>query len=61
MGTSLYGITGIDIRTFDCFKDDLLDLRRFLNKYDGNIIEIQTVAMFQGVTRYIVIYKAKED
>ena len=58
---SLFGITGIDVKVFDCFHDDLDELRSFLGDHDGNIIDIQTVAMYQGVTRYVVIYKAKEN
>ncbi len=61
MRANLFGITGISVKTFDCFQNQLEDLHQFLEEYDGNIIDIQTVAMFQGVTRYVVIYKATSN
>lgn len=59
--SKLYGITNIAVKTFDIFRDETEGLNEFLAEYNGNIIEIQTVAMFQGVTRYVVIYRFAED
>lgn len=55
---NLYGITGIQVEAIDCTKNHLEELNEFLEEHDGDILEIQTVAMLYGVTRYVVIYKA---
>lgn len=58
--TTFYGITGIQMKVIDVHGTDAMDVNLFLEEYDGNIIAIQTEQMLYGVTRYVIIYKAKE-
>ena len=53
----MFGIHGIMVKVIDCKDDDVKDLNQFLDEYDGNIIDIKTVPMLYGITRYVVIYK----
>lgn len=50
----------IQVKVIDCFQDKVEELNDFLMEYSGNIVDIKPVQMFQGWTRYIVIYKAIE-
>jgi hypothetical protein len=56
----MYGITGIQMKVIDVHGTDAMDVNLFLEEYDGNIIDIRTEQMLYGVTRYVIIYKAKE-
>lgn len=58
---SIYGITGIQVEAIDVQGTDMTEVNLFLEEYDGNIISIQPNQMLYGVTRYIIVYKAKED
>ena len=58
---NLYGLTNIMVKVIDCKGDDVGELNKFLDEYNGNVVEIQTVGMLYGITRYVVIYKAMED
>lgn len=62
--TNMFGITGIQVKIIDIYKNDMsgeTDLNLFLDEYDGNIIDIRTEQMMYGVTRFAIIYKAKEN
>lgn len=54
---NLYGLTNLLVKVIDCKGDNVEELNRFLYEYNGSIVEIQTVAMMDGLTRYVVIYK----
>lgn len=56
---NVFGITNLQIKTFDAFQDELTEINKFLTKHNGDIVDIQTVAMLYGKTRYIIIYKEK--
>lgn len=58
MKGSMYGITGIQVKAFMVNQNDLTEVNKFLSEYDGNIIDIQFIPMFQGCSRCIVTYKA---
>lgn len=58
---NLYGITGLWVKVIDCKGDEVGELNRFLDEYNGNIVEIQTVPMAYGITRYVVIHKAFDE
>ena len=62
--TNMFGITGIQVKIIDIYKNDMsgeTDLNLFLDEYNGNIIDIRTEQMMYGVTRFAIIYKAKEN
>lgn len=64
--TNMFGVTGIQVKIIDIYKNDMdgnniTDLNLFLEEYDGNIIDIRTEQMVYGVTRFAIIYKAKEN
>lgn len=58
---NMYGITGIRARAFEVNKNSTEEVNRFLKEYDGNIIDIQIIPMFQRVSRWIILYKAVEE
>ena len=58
---NIFGITGIRTKAFEVNKNDTSEVNAFLNEYDGNIIDIQIIPLFQGYSRWMVIYKAVED
>lgn len=57
----MLGIKGIQIKTFDLKCDEINIVNDFLMEYDGSIIDIQVAQMLYGVTRYVIVYKAKEE
>ena len=57
---SMYGITGIQTKAILVDKNDLTEVNEFLDEYDGNIINIQFIPMFQGLSRCIITYKARD-
>lgn len=57
----MLGIKGIQIKTFDLKHDEINIVNDFLMEYDGSIIDIQVAQMLYGVTRYVIVYKAKEE
>lgn len=56
----LYGLTGLRIRAFEVQHEDTDEVNKFLEEYDGNIVDIDAVPMALGVTKIIVTYKAVE-
>ena len=57
----MLGIKGIQVKVIDCDHTRVDELNSFLREYDGFIIDIKTVEMLYGRTRYVVIYKEFED
>lgn len=55
---SMYGILGIQTKAIEVNQNDLTEVNEFLSEYDGNIINIQFIPMFQGFSRCIITYKA---
>ena len=49
------------VKVIDCEGDDVGELNKFLDEYNGNVVEIQAQQMMYGITRYIVIFKAIYD
>ena len=58
---NVYGITGIQVKAIEVNQNDLTEVNDFLLEYDGNIIDIQFIPMFHGVSRCIITYKVFED
>ena len=58
---NLYGLTNLMVKVIDCEGDDVGELNKFLDEYNGNVVEIQAQQMMYGITRYIVIFKAIYD
>lgn len=57
----MYGITGIQVKAIETDHNDMTEVNRFLDEYDGNIIEIQTIPLLYGKARFVIVYKAKGD
>lgn len=57
---NVFGITGIRVKAIEVEKNDLTKVNDFLGEYDGNIIDIQVIPMFQGFSRFVITYKAIE-
>lgn len=57
----MFGIKGIQVKTFDVQNKQPDEVNEFLTEYDGNIIDIRTEQLMYGVTRYIIIYRAVES
>lgn len=53
---NMYGITNIKIEAIEVARDGEDEVNEFLAKHNGNIIDIKTVPMFQGWTKYVVVY-----
>ena len=53
---NIYGITNIRVKAIEVEKNDLTEVNEFLEKHDGNIIDIQIIPMFHGVSRFIITY-----
>lgn len=58
---NIYGITDIRVKTIEVNKNNVSEVNEFLAEYDGDIIDIQTVPMFQGYWRAIIVYHEKEN
>lgn len=60
---NIYGLTGIRVKVISQPMADLLakEVNRFLEEYDGNIIDIQTLPPMHDSVQYIIFYKAIED
>ena len=58
---NVYGITGMQVKIIETEHDDTEKLNEFLAKYDGNIIDIQTIGMMYGVCKFIITYKAFDE
>lgn len=58
---NIYGITNIRAKAFEVNKNDVAEVNKFLAEHDGDIIDIQIIPMFQGYSRWMVIYKAIES
>lgn len=58
---NVFGITNIRAKAFEVNKNDVAEVNEFLAEHDGDIIDIQIIPMFQGYSRWMVIYhEAKE-
>ena len=55
---NVFGITGIQVKAIEVNKNDVTEVNDFLEEYDGNIIDVQIIPMFQGVSRFVIVYKA---
>ncbi len=53
---SVYGITGIRAKAFEVNKNDTTEVNEFLAEHDGDIIDIQIIPLFQGYSRWMIIY-----
>lgn len=58
---SVFGTTNIRVRAIETQGTDMSEVNDFLAEYDGNIIDIQTVGMLYGVTKFIIIYRYAEE
>lgn len=62
--SSLLGMRGrIRIMTFEVTRNELgmNAVHRFLDKYEGNIIDIQTCTMRDGMTKIVIIYNKFDE
>ena len=58
---NVFGITGIRVKAIEVNKNDVTEVNEFLNEYDGNIIDVQIIPMFQGVSRFVIVYKLENN
>lgn len=58
---NLFGLTNLLVKVIDCKGDEVGELNVFLDEYNGHIVEIQTIPMAYGITRYIIIFKGYEN
>ena len=58
---NIYGITGIKVKIIEVTANLTRELDDFIEKHDGNIIDIQTIGMMYGVCKFVIVYKATED
>ena len=58
---NLYGMTGIEVKIIEVYGNEVEELNNFLKEYNGNIIDVQTIGMFNGFVKFIIMYKATED
>ena len=57
---NVFGITNIRVKAFEVNKNDVTEVNEFLAEHDSNIIDIQIIPMFQGYSRWMVIYHETE-
>lgn len=57
---NVFGITGIRVKAIEVNKNDVKEVNEFLDEYDGYIIDVQIIPMFQGMSRFVIVYKAVE-
>lgn len=55
----MFGITGIRVKFFVCDINNTNEINDFLNKYDGNIIDIQYQQNNFAVKQIMIVYKEK--
>ena len=58
---NVFGITGIQVKAIEVNQNDVTAVNDFLEEYDGNVIGVQVIPMFQGMSRFIIVYKAIEQ
>ena len=58
---NVFGITNIRAKAFEVNKNDVTQVNEFLAEHDGDIIDIQIIPMFQGYSRWMVIYHEIEN
>lgn len=58
--TNLLGTKNIRTAAIEVNKNDLTEVNQFLNEHDGHVIDIQIIPMFQGMSRFIIIYQNTE-
>ena len=54
---SIFGTTNIRVHAIEAHGIDMSEVNEFLSAFDGNIIDIQTVGMLYGVTKFIIVYR----
>ena len=57
---NIYGITNIRVKAFEVNKNDVTEVNEFLAEHDSNIIDIQIIPMFQGYSRWVIIFHETE-
>lgn len=57
---TLFGISGLKVKSFTIPQDDVYKVNKFLADHDMDIVEIQTVLTNYGYTKYIIIYREEE-
>ena len=57
----MFGITNIRVKAIEVDKNDTTEVNDFLKEYDGEIINIQFIPMFQGFSRCIITYREKGE
>lgn len=57
---NMFGYTGIQVKAIEVNKNDVREVNVFLAEHDGHIFDIQIIPMFQGVSRFIITYKAND-
>lgn len=58
---SVFGTTNIRVHAIEAQGTYMSEVNDFLTEYDGNIIDIQTIGMLYGVTKFIIIYRCAEE
>ena len=58
---SIFGITNIRIKAIEVNQNDLTEVNRFLDNHNGNIINIQTIPLFQGFSRFFITYREESE
>lgn len=58
---NLYGMTGIEVKIIEVYGNEVEELNNFLKEYDGNIIDVQAIGMFNGFAKFVIMYKATEN
>lgn len=54
---SIFGTTNIRVHAIEAQGTDMSEVNEFLSAFDGNILDIQTVGMLYGVTKFIIVYR----
>lgn len=57
---NVFGITNIRAKAFEVNKNDVAEVNEFLAEHDGDIIDIQIIPMFQGYSRWVIIFHETE-
>ena len=54
---NLLGTKNIRTMAIEVNQNDLTKVNQFLNEHDGQVIDIQIIPLFQGMSRFIIIYQ----
>lgn len=58
---NMFGVTDIRTKIIEVEGDNVGEVNEFLEEYDGNIIDVQTVGMLYGWCKFVILYKAVEQ